>query len=309
MNTKKKHSIQVRKRAFTIWQKLGFNPWEKPVRERTKKGGDFYKGAFDAIPFLNKDAKRTFQHLLLRPGYMIRDYIRGAHENYLAPLTALIVFYAFFALISSVLQPIQKDKGLDFSKTEAVVEEMEKDMESDGIHFHYDTEKDTLTHPRASAIFRKFGKYLETGYTYLHLDQHPEAVHNQHQSSLAALESTLRSQGIPLFLGKFFLLWLAMCVALRRFKLNMSAHAAAAAYILCQFSFFMMFAVLLTWGKSTSISVTLMFLLLVWDYRQWLGISWRESIRRTLSTGIWYGLVFIGLVSVISGVIFLIALI
>ncbi|MCR5409155.1 MAG: DUF3667 domain-containing protein [Bacteroidales bacterium] len=27
---------------------------------------------------------RTFTHLLLRPGYMIRDYINGAHERYLA---------------------------------------------------------------------------------------------------------------------------------------------------------------------------------------------------------------------------------
>lgn len=86
------HALQVRLRAFRIWQKLGFLPWTKP-KEKTKtessgKGrGDFYRGTFDGIPFLNDDAKRTFTHLLLRPGYMIRDYISGQHERYMAPFT------------------------------------------------------------------------------------------------------------------------------------------------------------------------------------------------------------------------------
>lgn len=101
-------SFAVRRRAFAIWQKLGYFPWRKPAKVREgKTSRDFYKGAFNDIPFLNDDAKRTFQQLLLRPGHMIRDYISGQHERYLAPLTALIIFYAFFALVSSVLQPIQ----------------------------------------------------------------------------------------------------------------------------------------------------------------------------------------------------------
>ena len=91
-----KHRSAVRRRAFAIWQKLGFLPWSKDKAKSHK--GDFYRGAFDTIPFLNDDAKRTFVHLLLRPGYMIRDYIKGQHERYLAPLTSLIIFYAFFAL-------------------------------------------------------------------------------------------------------------------------------------------------------------------------------------------------------------------
>ena len=292
---KKKHSLQVRKRAFAIWQELGYNPWQKPAREAgetaKKSGIEFYKGAFDSIPFLNKDAKRTFQHLLLRPGYMIRDYIRGDHENYLAPLTALIVFYAFFALVSSVLQPVQQDDGMKLTQGNSF--RLEEDFPD--------------TSSRSVSVFRKFAEYMQTGYTYLHLDQRPQAVKNQHQASLAALENTLRSQGIPLFLGQFFLLWLAMCLALRRFKLKMSACAAASAYILCQFSFFMLFAVLLTWGKSTSISITLMFLLLVWDYRQWLGLSWGKSTGRALATGIWYGIVFGGIICLVSALVFLFA--
>lgn len=78
-----KHSFKACIRLFHIWQVLGYNPWKKP-RASKKKGKDFYKGAFDSIPFLNDDAKRTFVHLLLRPGYMIRDYINGNHDRYLA---------------------------------------------------------------------------------------------------------------------------------------------------------------------------------------------------------------------------------
>jgi len=193
-------------------------------------------------------------------------------------------------------------------QTEALVDEMKEELDMDlgaSRRFSFDTERDSTS--RAVSVFRKFGEYMETGYTYLHLDQRPEAVKNQHQASLAALENTLRSQGIPLFLGQFILLWLAMCLSLKRFKLKMSAHAAASAYILCQFSFFMLFAVLLTWGKSTSISVTLMFLLLVWDYRQWLGLSWRSSIGRAVSTGIWYGVLFVGFICLVSALVFLFA--
>ena len=288
----KKHSLQVRRRAFSIWQKLGYYPWKKAAGEaesaKKKTGGDFYRGAFDSIPFLNKDAKRTFQHLLLRPGYMIRDYIRGDHERYLAPLTALIVFYAFFALVSSVLEPVQQRNHFDSP-----------------IKVEFETEQDSL---EFNGYFYKFLAILSTGITYLNLDQNPELVDTQHESAIAALEGTLRSQGIPLFLSEFFLLWFAMTRALRRFKMGVSAYAAASAYILCQFSFFMMFAVLLTWGKSTSISVGLMLALLVIDYRQWLDISWVKSIKRALSTGLWYALSLGVIALIISGVVALLAL-
>ena len=289
MKTGRKHSFDVRKRAFSIWQKLGALPWRKADGRKGKKGsGDFYKGAFDSIPFLNDDAKRTFSHLLLRPGYMIRDYIRGEHEKYLAPLTALIIFYAFFALVSSVLQPIQH---------KSIVEEIPIDLS-------IESGKDSS---RVSIATQEIAKIVRTGYLYLHLDQYPEEVHTQTQASLAALEGALRSQGIPLFISDFLILWLAMLWALRRYKLKASACAAASAYVLCQFSFFMLFAVLLTLGKSTSISAGLMMLLLVVDYRQWLNLSWPDSIKRTVITGICYILISIAILLLISALVLLIA--
>ncbi len=289
MKTRKKHSFEVRKRAFLMWQHLGFIPWRKP---REKKGsgrasGDFYKGAFDNIPFLNDDAKRTFQHLLLRPGHMIRDYIGGQHERYLAPLTALIVFYAFFALVSAVLQPVQHENHLP---GQDLLHESEQDTVSE-VHF-----------------VRNILRITRQGYLYLHLDQHPEEVDTQHEAAIAALENTLRSQGIPLFIGQFLLLWLAMIPTLRRrYQVSRSACAAASAYVLCQFSFYMLFAVLLTWGRSTSISVALMFLLLMLDYHQWLLIPWKRSFGLVFKTGIWVAVVSVAFALLLSFVVFVAA--
>ena len=292
MEKKKRHPFKTRLRAFTIWQKLGYLPWQKPKEKKARKrSGDFYKGAFDSIPFLNDDAKRTFSHLLLRPGYMIRDYIKGAHERYLAPLTALIVFYAFFALVAAVMQPVQQRHGKEINP----VEQMEaEDFENPGQAKTFSLLKNTLA-------------TLQKGWVYLHLDQYPEEVDTQHESSLAALEGTLRSQGIPLFAGQFLLLWLAMAWALRRYRMKMSATAAASAYILCQYSFFMLFALLLSFGQSSEVGVLLTMVLLVWDYHQWLGASTKKSIWLAISTGLCALFLMAVLAVIIGGASFLVA--
>ena len=288
---KKKHAFKSRLRAFAIWQKLGYLPWRKRKEKKDRKrSGDFYKGAFDSIPFLNEDAKRTFSHLLFRPGYMIRDYIKGAHERYLAPLTALIVFYAFFALVSAVMQPVQLSRK-DFNPIGNLdVKDFEKPEQAE----------------RFLLLKNTLGT-IQKGWVYLHLDQYPEEVDMQHESSLAALEGTLRSQGIPLFAGQFLLLWLAMSLALRRYKLRMSAYAAASAYILCQFSFFMLFALLFSFGKSAEIGIILIFVLLMWDYHQWLDTPWKKSFWLVLKTGLYYGLLFGLVVLLVGGFAFLTA--
>ena len=287
MKTRKRHSFEVRLRAFKMWRNLGFIPWKKPRETHPDKAGEFYKGAFDNIPFLNDDAKRTFQHLLLRPGYMIRDYIGGQHERYLAPLTALIIFYAFFALVSAVLQPVQQKDELR------------------GLNLLIEAESDSTL---SSHFIGNIARITRQGYLYLHLDQHPEEVDTRHEAAIAALENTLRSQGIPLFIGQFMLLWLAMMPSLRRrYKISRSACAAATAYVLCQFSFFMLFAVLMTLGESASISVTLMCLLLMLDYHEWLGVSWKRSFWLAVKTGIWVAVVYAAFALLLSAAVFIAA--
>ena len=279
-----KHSFQVRLRAFRIWQVLGYNPWKRPRGSQKGEGGDFYKGAFDSIPFLNDDAKRTFVHLLLRPGYMIRDYIGGKHDRYLAPLTALIIFYAFFTLISAALQPLEPKEESEGVSVEIVDDKADERAE---------TSDAAETSEIGNEVFKGIMQIAKQGYTLLHLDTRPEAVDSRPKAALAALEDSLRSKGITLFLGDFFLLWLSMGLCLRKYKVSWSASAAAAAYVLCQFCFFMFFAVLVSWGQRSSTGIIVQALILVVDYHQWLSLSWRKSIGRTIWTGIFYGLIWL----------------
>lgn len=290
---------QARKRAFTIWQKLGFLPWS--VKKDKSKNGDFYKGAFDSIPFLNDDAKRTFVHLLLRPGYMIRDYIKGQHERYLAPLTSLIIFYAFFALVSSVVHPdYSPDRKTDKAEVKAVKDsiklEVMKEIEA----------SDTLAVSDARSRIKKQAIKLSEAIALLNLDKHPEMVDSPTKASLAALEGTLRSQGVYLFLGQFVILWLSLWLALRRKGLGISASAAAAAYILCQFCFFMFFSLFLSHGHEGEIGVGLMGLLLTVDYHQLFDTGWKKSFRLAVKTGLYYIFTYAALAIFLTAIFYLV---
>ncbi|MBP5218160.1 MAG: DUF3667 domain-containing protein [Bacteroidales bacterium] len=291
----KRHQFRfpARKRAFEIWQKIGHLPWSAK-KDKTKKG-DFYKGAFDSIPFLNDDAKRTFVHLLLRPGYMIRDYIKGQHERYLAPLTSLIIFYAFFALISSIVHP---DFSADVKTAEVKVAAADTTIAiSDSLSLGLNLGADSLKVSKALKLTSLF--------KYLSLDKHPELVDSPAEASLAALESSLRSQGVYLFLGSFLLLWTAMCLILKKRGMSASACAATAAYVLCQFCFFMFFSLFFSKEHEGEIGVGLMGLLLTVDYHQLFDLGWKKSIRLTIKTGIYYGLIIVVLSLLIVALLFL----
>ena len=272
---KAKHSLNVRLRAFRIWQNLGTLPWTK-TGEKSSSKRRFSKGAFDSIPFLNDDAKRTFVHLLLRPGYMIRDYIKGDNERFLAPLTSLIVFYAFFAMLVSIMKP-------DFS---AMKEQTpEASVQFDAVE---DAAGNTERVKRTVEILR----FIENNKYIFSLDKHPEAVDSPAKASLAALEGSLRSQGIYLFLGNFLMLWLAMWLSLRWRGLSLSASAAAAAYILCQFCFFMFFVLIITLGQKMKIGFWVTAALIVWDYSQLFGVNWKKSLRLAAGTGLAYVFIY-----------------
>ena len=294
----KKERLLARVRAFTIWQKNGFLPWSKP-KDKTKNG-DFYRGAFDSIPFLNDDAKRTFLHLLLRPGHMIRDYIKGQHERYLAPLTSLIIFYAFFALISSIIHPDFSIDNKAPGQTTAVVQ-----ADTTGISDELDSLSQDLALGENVHIHGDKFKQIPFLLNLLSLDKHPELVDTPAKASLAALESSLRSQGVYLFLGNFIFLWIAMCLILKKKGMSASACAAAAAYVLCQFCFFMFFSLFFSKGHEGEIGAGLMGLLLTVDYHQLFDLGWKKSIRLTLKTGIFYGITFVVLSVLLAGLLIL----
>ena len=260
-------------RLYSIYCELGYNPWRKPRKER-KKGKGVYMGAKEAIPFMNDDGKRTFSQLVMRPGYLMRDYIqRGQFNRYVAPLTALLVFYSVMTLLLSVVQPeALKDSFSDallhgFKNATVLADSTERDSRSGQI---MDSIFDTM---RESILITR-------------LDLYPEAADTPWKKSLAAVEGDIRSKGIPLFLGTFLLMWLSMVILLKKYRISASGAAAASAYVLCQFCIFMFLALLLSFGKSIDLSVLLTGILLFIDYRQWLGIGNRDAFWLTVKTGL-----------------------
>lgn len=286
--------FRPRLRLWAIYSELGYIPWKKPKvkkeRKRRKKDGGVYMGAREAIPFMNDDAKRTFSHLLLRPGYMMRDYIlRGQHERYLSPITALLVFYSVFTLIVAVVQPRTTERHLDKNVIQESI--------SDNIEIKVGI--DSTESGRGETFFRTLIQTALDGVVLINLDQYPEAVDTPWKASLAAVESDLRSKGLHLFLGSFLLLWISMSLLLRKRGISVSGAAAAAAYVLCQYCIFKFLAVLLSFGENAKLGLLLMGVLLFVDYQQMLGLGNRQAIKLTIKTGIVYLLVagfFIALV-------------
>ena len=288
----RKHKFKVRLRAFRIWQVLGYSPWksEWTVTSDAQEGGakGFYKGAFDSIPFLNDDAKRTFVHLLFRPGYMIRDYIKGKHDMYLAPLTSLIIFYAFFSLVSSIAHPDFDDRKADDS---LVADSVSSSAHEAVVKLDLTAEDSVRMAQMEENMNLKLKKVIEYANDMdilLHLNQHPEAIDTPRKASLAAFEDAIRSQGIQYFLGIFLILWPSMRISLRKRSMGWAASATTAAYVLCQFSFFMLFVLILSFGKNNEIGILFMGVLIMIDYHQLLGIGYKRSLWLTAKTGFWF---------------------
>lgn len=288
----KRHGIKVRLRAFHIWQLLGYSPWKSEwiVSDDKPEGNvrGFYRGAFDSIPFLNDDAKRTFVHLLLRPGYMIRDYIKGKHDIYLAPLTSLIVFYAFFSVISSIAHP---DFDGEKKQNQAVISDSVRNNVNFSFSFGDDSVKTAFDEKMEMKTVNVY-QFIFTADTLIHLDKYPEAIDSPKKASLAAFESALRSQGINYFLGLFILMWPAVRIALRKQSVGWAASATTAAYILCQFSFFMLFVLILSLGQKNEIGIVFMGLLIMIDYHQLLEIGYGKSLWLTVKTGLHVALLY-----------------
>ena len=288
--------LKPRLRLWAIYRELGYVPWRRPRETKQNKDGIF-KGTGEAIiPFLNDDAKRTISHLFLRPGYMIRDYIRGDHEHYLAPFTALLVFYSVFTLLMAVLQP----------------EEMRSSVATgiiDGLGNSIHQVDSTAMSERSSRIIKSLSATAVESLVLTHLDLYPEKADSPWKESLAAVEGDLRSKGIPMFLGNFILLWLSMSWLLRKkYGVSVSGCAAASAYVLCQFCVFMLLALLLTFGRSSDLGILVMGVLLLIDYRQWLGIGNKKALGLTIRTGLIYLLVSALFYLLISAIIVCVAL-
>lgn len=287
--------FKAQRRMYSIYCELGYVPWRKPAKARVRKQGGTYLGGRELIPFMNDDAKRTISQLVFRPGYMMRDYVvKGDHEHYLAPLTALLVFFSVFTLLLSILQPAEA--GRSFFKQVIDSSETEFTFVQDSTV----VQGETLS---LEARANELGKKIREIVVLAHLDSYPEKADKPWKKSLAAFESNLRSKGVQMFLGNFLWLWLLLWVMLRKkYQISFSGAAAISAYILCQLCIFNMLWLLVTFGKHHNPSLLFCAILLVIDYHQLLGVPYKKAVRLTLKTGLLY-------VLYLTLLIFLIALV
>ena len=284
--------LRPRLRLWAIYSELGYIPWRKPKSAKKSSDGIFKGTGETIIPFLNDDAKRTFSHLFLRPGYMIRDYIRGQHERYLAPFTALLVFYSVFTLLMAVVSPGSVKKNFLDSFVEAFEGEdnLDVDLDFNDISIKLDS-TDTSKEKR---LIHSLLNTAAQSLILTHLDLYPDRADTPWKESLGAVEGDLRSKGVPMFLGNFLMLWLSMVWLLRkRYGVSVSGAAAASAYVLCQFCVFMFLALLITFGGSSELGILVMGILLLIDYRQWLGIGIKPALKLTIKTGLIFLLIYI----------------
>ena len=72
--------------------------------------------------------------------------------------------------------------------------------------------------------------------------------------------------------------------------------------------FFMLFTLIISFGGNSKIGFWLMAVLLVYDYRQLFGLTWKNSLRLAIKTGLAYIFMYLILFVLLVSVIVLIAL-
>ena len=67
----------------------------------------------------------------------------------------------------------------------------------------------------------------------------------------------------------------------------------------------MFFSLFLASKDKGEIGVGLMAVLLTIDYRQMFGTGWKKGFRLALRTGVFYGLIFLILIALLVGIVYL----
>lgn len=259
-----KTTIVDRWTAFRTWQ-IG-DCTEAAGQGDKMLGKEFFRGTIDsALPFLSGETIRTLQQLLFRPGYMIREFLRGKHNHTLSPLTAMIVFFAVQVLLTNMVAV--NSNGTPTDVYETVVQKMHEST--------YSPEEDEWGDRFALQIVGVVARI----YYVTHLDQYLPEEHTPSEQVLAGVEGWLRSQGVFTFITQLLLLSLSLwLVGRRHYRLTFSAAASIAAYMLCQLCFFNTLLILFTLGSRQMIPLWLIALLLFENIYQLLGIGYKPAI-------------------------------
>lgn len=259
-----KQTLQTKWQAFRTWQ-IG-DCIEAAGTGDKQLGKAFFRGTIDsALPFFSGETMNTLLQMVFRPGYMIREFLRGKDNHILNPMTALIVFFALQVVLSSMVVT----NG--FRVEENVYQTVLEKMQTSEFRSEYDWD-DQFALQIVQELFQI--------YRITHLDQFPDYVQTHSQQFLAGLEGWLRGQGVFTFIWQMLLLMCSLwIVGHRRYRLTFSASACIAAYMLCQYCFYNTVLMLFSLGQYMTIPFWLVVLFLYENIYQLLGIGHRGTLR------------------------------
>lgn len=259
-----KQTLQTKWQAFRTWQ-IG-DCIEAAGTGDKQLAKQFFRGTIhSAMPFFSGETLRTIQHLVFRPGYMIREFLRGKDNRILNPMTALIVFFALQVVLSSMV--VTNGFKVEESVYQTVLEKMQAS--------EFRSEHDWNDQFALQIMQELFQIYRIT-----HLDQFPDYVQTHSQQFLAGLEGWLRGQGVFTFIWQMLLLMCSLwIVGHRRYRLTFSASACIAAYMLCQYCFYNTVLMLFSLGQYMTIPFWLVVLFLYENIYQLLGVGHRGTLR------------------------------
>lgn len=259
-----KQTLHTKWQAFRTWQ-IG-DCTEAAGTGDKQLGKAFFRGSIDsALPFFSGETMNTLLHLVFRPGYMIREFLRGKDNHILNPMTALIVFFALQVVLSSMV--VTNGFKVEESVYQTVLEKMQ-------------TSEFRAEHDWDDQFALQIVQELYQIYRITHLDQFPDYVQTHSQQFLAGLEGWLRGQGVFTFIWQMLLLMCSLwIVGHRRYRLTFSASACIAAYMLCQYCFYNTVLMLFSLGQYMTIPFWLVVLFLYENIYQLLGIGHRGTLR------------------------------
>lgn len=255
--------VRARWQSFRTWQ-IG-DCVDPAGMGNLQMGREFFRGTIgSAMPIFDGVTGQTIIQLLLRPGYMMREYLRGKRNDVLSPLPALVVFFAFLMILGGMI-------GIQDSNMAEELQVVRERLLADS----------TLTNQAATQWILGMVDMLSGCYRFMNMDQFPEMVDTPAEHVLAGVEGWLRSQGVFTFVWWIVLLMLGLWTVGHKYKLTLSVAATIGAYMLCQWCIYEFVFMLFSLGIR-SVPAWLIMLLAWVNIHQLLGAGWKRSLGYTV---------------------------
>ncbi len=227
----------------------------------------------EAYPQLSNNYIRTVLQLLLRPGYMLRDYFRGRRVVYQSPLNALVITMSVIALCLGIYYQVNQIEKKDY--VDSVLERAREEQKAN-------PKEKNLT----LDFFEKIGLSDTHGKT------------SQREAIVRTLANNLTSDSIIVIVYMLPILGFSSYLASRKRKFDGRTLTLTEHYIV----FAYLYVPLTVFDPHPLIEIVYY----AWTYRGLYGLTWRQAFRQVFSLALWFILfmvIFIVLLALIVGII------